>query len=229
MKMIGEIFGGPSNNFTGPRSSTAPSFGPVYAPNPPHSVARSGGGGGVLVGSPYPAGQTGGSVVGGSVVNGSSMNGMSRYPFDSWSMHPPQLFPVMSHHVFNNGEARRSFSTDSISPLLWSTQNAMAMRDSDQQPMPMPNMPQQGPSPPNSNNEQHGYPGLMTPWAFGGNIGQPNSSTPGSQPAGIHTHGHGAMPPAWFQQPPVSPFEVSWDGSPLPMRMATQWAGGYNS
>ncbi|KAF8248943.1 hypothetical protein K440DRAFT_641645 [Wilcoxina mikolae CBS 423.85] len=236
MRKMEEMFSGAASNFGPPgRSSSTPSFagGPVFAPNPPHSVAARSGAGGVPVNSPYLSAQGNGSVIGGSVVNGAVMNGLTRYPFDPWPsmaglpLHMPHHH---HHHMFGpNGEQRRSFSSDSISPLLWNTGN----------PMTGEQMPVQGHSPSNSNHNhnhnhdqsQQNYPGMsMAPWQLGGNIGQLQSSTPVSQVHGHgHGHGHGIPPQAWFQQPNVPPFEVQWDTSPMPMRIQGPWAGGYSA
>jgi len=231
MRKMEEVFGSAANNFGLPgRSSSTPSFagGPVFAPNPPHSVAARSGAGGVPVNSPYMSAQGNGSAISGSVVNGAVMNGLPRYPFDTWPMAGLPLHH--HHHMFGpNGEQRRSFSSDSISPLLWNTGN----------PMMGEQMPVQGHSPSNSNHNhshnhdqsQQNYPGMgIGPWQLGGNIGQLQSSTPVSQVHGHgHGHGHGLPPQAWFQQPNVPPFEVQWDTSPIPMRIQGPWAGGYSA
>jgi len=188
-----------------PRSSTAPAFsgGPVFAPNPPHSVAARSGGGGVPVNSSrYASGQgNNGSAVSGSAVN---VNGLARYPFDSWPINPPNMSNMSlhmphlhhHHHLFNNNiEPRRSFSNDPISPLLCQQG--------------------QGHSPSNSNN-----PGV---WQQHHHQQQQQGGTPVSMSQQQHQ---------WFQQQQQqqgipSPFEVNWDGSSVnvPMRMPGPWAG----
>jgi len=131
MKRFEEMFSGstsnfgPVSNFGGPtRSNTAPSFagGPVFAPNPPHSIAASRGvGGGVPVPSAYGSNPRPGE---GSLV--------PRYPFEhNWPVHQSRMMQSqLPHRVFpasSPGEhQRQSFSPDSISPLLWGTQNPMA-------------------------------------------------------------------------------------------------------
>jgi hypothetical protein len=220
---MADLFAGVAGGFgPPPRSSTAaPTFvggTPVFAPNPPHSVAARSTGG-VPIGSQYPNSQTNGSAVAGSAVNSSAMNGISRYPFDSWPISSPSMPLHMGHRhqqhrppLFGgNGEVRRSFSNDSLSPLLWNTGAAEQ---------------QQHPSPQNSNEQPlpGSYPGMMHPWQMGNSIGQVPSSTPVSQ---VHSH-HG-MPPSWFQQPNVAPYEVNWDGSPMSMRMPPGLWSGYST
>ncbi|KAI5779997.1 hypothetical protein EDC01DRAFT_620835 [Geopyxis carbonaria] len=216
MKSMEEMYstGIQAQGFGPPRSSTAPSYigAPVYAPNPPHSVgARNSG---MQVSSPYSNNQGGGSAVG----------GQSRYGFEQgWPIHPP-LIPAQIQHMFSNpNEPRRSFSSES---LAWNASDPMAMRNAE--PVPI-GMPQQGPSPSNSNHEnpQNFPPGM---WAMANGAmanGFPQPSTPGSQ-VGMHSHGRSSIPQNWYQQPPVPPIEVSWGGSPLPM-MPNQWPGGYSA
>lgn len=226
-----------------PRSSTAaPAFAggpPVFAPNPPHSVAArsAGGSGGVPINGQYPTSQSNGSAVGGSVVNSSAITGISRYPFDNWPISQSNMPLHMAHRhqhrpsLFNsNGEVRRSFSNESLSPLLWGAGNQMAaaMRgEAEQQQMQIPVMPQQQHTPPNSNEQSGSYPGMMGPWQMSSNIAQMQSSTPVSQHSNHGAHGHGMPPATWFQQPNVPPFEVNWDGSmpSMPMRMPGPWSG----
>jgi len=194
-----------------PRSSTAPTFssGPVFAPNPPHSVAARSGGGGVPVNTPQYASNQGNNGSAGSAGN---MNGLTRYPFDSWPISPPNMSNMSlhmphlhHHHLFtSNGEPRRSFSNDSISPLLCQQG--------------------QGHSPSNSNN-----PGIWQQHQQQ----QQQQQQQGGTPVSISQQQQ-----QWFQQqqqqqqqqhqqgiPP--PFEVNWDGNPVnvPMRMPGPWAG----
>ena len=217
----------------GYRSSGPPPFinpmGPVYAPNPPHSVSAFGSGA---------PGRSPAFLLGNNEQRVASENG------SNWPIRPPlavhpHFNPQFGPHIWNHpGEGpRRSYSTDSISPLLWKLDAEGGLQQAPG-PIPGPMMPPQRPG--STITDQTAYQNqINASWMnalANGYAQQP--STPGSHGSVV-----GQMPgPQWFlnmQQaqaqaqvqaqmqgnPNIPPGFEAWAGSPVG-GMPGQWALG---
>ncbi|KAG0130636.1 hypothetical protein HOY82DRAFT_579161 [Tuber indicum] len=198
-------------------------MGPVYAPNPPHSVSAFGSGA---------MGRSPAFLLGNNEQRVASENG------GNWPMRPPlTAHPQFGPHMWNlSGEGpRRSYSTDSISPHLWKLDAEGGLQQAPG-PIPGPTMPPQRPG--STIADQTAYQNqinasLMSALA-NGYAQQP--STPGSHGSVV-----GQMPgPQWFlnmQQaqaqaqaqmqgnPTIPPGFEAWTSSPIG-GMPGQWAIG---
>lgn len=212
----------------GPPAFTAP-MAPVYAPNPPHSVSA-------FAGIP---GRSSAFVVGNNEQRVVSEGG------GNWPMRPPphmhqlnpHFNPQFGPHLWNApGEGpRRSYSTDSISPLLWKLDTEGGLQQAPAGVIPGPMMPPQRPG--STAIDQAAYQNqINATWmsalglAGSGYAQQPG--TPGSHGSVV---GHGQQVPQWFvnmQQAQGNPnmpqgFEA-WGGSPMG-GIPGQWAGPFSS
>lgn len=219
---------------------TSPSYvtnGPVYAPNPPHSLSRSNSMP-IGVGNSY-MGNSRGSVGGVDQASSIISGGGNSYPWPTLhqQMSHPQLFgsmptpPEMPH---------RSFSTETpwqsnIGPGI--------MRNDVPTPMQMPRSSPVAVTSAQEQNYQNQMSGMMQGWHPGMHAGAfgPQPNTPGSQNGMMMHGGHGGHgratvpPPAWMAA--MQQGDGQWvggtpTGMPMGMGMGMQgmqWSGRYSA